>query len=159
MSKAKVQEKATVKEIAERYPRDESSLVMILQDIQTEYSHLPREMLREVSKLLHVPLAKVFGVATFYRAFSLTPRGRHQVKVCKGTACHVRGAQLIQNELERSLKIQAGDTTPDGLFSIEIVNCVGACAMAPVVVVDEDYHPEVRPDRVKRILRGYDEGE
>ena len=157
MKDANAQGTASVKEIAERYPKDESSLVMVLQDIQTERNHLPKETLREVSELLDVPLSRVFGVATFYRAFSLTPRGKHQIKICKGTACHVRGAQLIQNETERVLGIGEGETTPDGGFSIEVVNCVGACAMAPVLLVDEEYHAEVRPDRVRKIIGKYDE--
>ena len=157
MSDETARRKTAVASIVERYPKDEASLVMVLQDIQTELNHLPKEAIREVADLLEVPLSRVFGVATFYRAFSLIPRGRHQIRICKGTACHVRGAQLIQNETERLLGIAAGETTSDGNFSIECVNCVGACAMAPVVVIDEDYHAELRPNRVRKILGKYDE--
>ena len=141
-----------LKPILNRYPRNEKSLIMILQDIQEEYNYLPPEVLQEVAKEINVPKASVFGVATFYKAFSLEPRGKEIIKVCMGTACHVRGAPLIKDELERRLDIKAGHTTKDLRYSLELVNCVGACAMAPVAIVGETYHPNLGPDELKNII-------
>ena len=139
--------------ILERYPREEKSLIMILQDIQEEYNYLPPDVLQEVAKEINVPKARVFGVATFYKAFSLKPRGKEIIKVCMGTACHVRGAPLIKDELERQLNIKAGQTTKDHRYSLELVNCVGACAMAPVAIVGDTYYPNLGPDKLKKIIR------
>jgi len=143
---------AAIAAILARYPRDPSSLVMLLQDIQDAFNHLPCEALEEVARALGVPRAQVFSVATFYKVFSLTPKGRRIVRVCKGTACHVRGAQLVADECERVLGVAPGTTTPDGEFTLEVVNCVGACAMAPVVVVGEQYHGAVKTSRVRKLL-------
>jgi NADH:ubiquinone oxidoreductase subunit E len=140
--------------ILERYPREESSLIMILQDVQAEYNYLPPEVLKVVAKEIDVPKAKVFGVATFYKAFSLEPRGKEIIKVCMGTACHVRGAPLIRDELERMLGIKAGQTTRDLKFTLELVNCVGACAMAPVAIIGDTYYPNLTPDKLKKIIKG-----
>ncbi len=143
---------AAVEAIIARYPREPASLVMLLQDIQDAFRFLPCEALEQVAAALGVTRSQVFSVATFYKVFSLTPKGRSVVRVCKGTACHVRGAQLVADECERLLGVVPGGTTPDRAFTLEIVNCVGACAMAPVVVVGETYHGAVKPSRVKRIL-------
>jgi NADH-quinone oxidoreductase subunit E len=143
---------AAVAELLARYPHDASSLVMLLQDIQDTFNYLPCEALEQVARSLGVPRAQVFSVATFYKVFSLTPKGRRIVRVCKGTACHVRGAQLVADECERVLGVAAGETTGDGEFTLEVVNCVGACAMAPVVVVGEQYHGAVKPSRVRKLL-------
>lgn len=144
--------------ILERYSRDASQLVAILQDIQAEYNWLPKEALEEVSQGLGIPLSRVFSVATFFRAFSLRPRGRHLIQVCLGTACHVRGAPRILEQMERELGIRPGEVTEDLQFSLETVNCVGACALGPVVIVDGDYHGQMSPDRVKEILKKYSKG-
>jgi len=141
--------------VLERYSRDASQLVAILQDIQAEYNWLPKEALEEVSQELGIPLSRVFSVATFFRAFSLRPRGRHLIHVCLGTACHVRGAPRILEQMERQLGIRPGEMTEDLQFSLETVNCVGACALGPVVIVDGDYHGQMTPDRVKEILKKY----
>jgi len=141
--------------VLERYSRDASQLVAILQDIQAEYNWLPKEALEEVSQELGIPLSRVFSVATFFRAFSLRPRGRHLIHVCLGTACHVRGAPRILEQMERELGIRPGEMTEDLQFSLETVNCVGACALGPVVIVDGDYHGQMTPDKVKEILRKY----
>ncbi len=122
--------------ILDRYPSDPKFLVSVLQDIQLSYRYLPRPALELVAVKLHVPLSKVYGVATFYKAFSLTPRGEKVLRVCTGTACHIRGAPLILNELQNRLGIKPGETTEDLQFSLEAVNCVGACALAPVVMVN-----------------------
>jgi len=145
--------RAPLQEILAKYPPKESNLIMVLQDVQEAYRHLPPEILVDVAKAMQVPKAKVFGVATFYKAFSLEPRGETSVRVCLGTACHVRGGLLLMDELKRTLGIGAGETTSDGKYTLEAVNCVGACAMAPVVVVNDTYHGNVRPDGVKKLLR------
>ncbi len=138
--------------ILARYPKAPASLVMLLQDIQEAYNYLPCEALQQVADELKVPHSQVFSVATFYKVFSLTPKGRTIVRVCKGTACHVRGAQLITDECERLLGLRPGETADDLEFTLEVVNCVGACAMAPVVVVGEKYHGAVKPNRVRKVL-------
>jgi NADH:ubiquinone oxidoreductase subunit E len=145
--------RAPLEQILAKYPPKESNLIMVLQDVQEAYRHLPPEILVDVAKAMQVPKAKVFGVATFYKAFSLEPRGEISVKVCLGTACHVRSGLLIMDELKRALGIGAGETTSDGKYTLEAVNCVGACAMAPVVVVNDTYYGNVRPDGVKKVLR------
>lgn len=130
---------APVEAILARYPRVEPSLIQVLQDVQRAYNYLPCEILTRVAGELGVPLAKVFSVATFYKAFSLTPQGRTIIKVCTGTACHIRGAPQLIEEVERRLGLKPGGTTEDMAFSLQTVNCVGACAMAPVVIVGEKY--------------------
>ncbi|HPY19671.1 MAG TPA: NAD(P)H-dependent oxidoreductase subunit E, partial [Polyangiaceae bacterium] len=144
---------AKVDAILERYPADESSLVMVLQDVQSHFHFLPSEALEHVADRLDLPRSKVFSVATFYKVFSLSPKGRTVIQVCKGTACHVRGAQLLEDELSRQLRIRAGETTEDGAFTLETVNCVGACAMAPVVVTGQSIHAEVVPAKIRTLLK------
>ena len=144
---------AKVDAILDRYPNNESSLVMVLQDVQTQFHFLPAEALERIASRLDLPTSKVYSVATFYKVFSLSPKGRTVIQVCKGTACHVRGAQLIEDELSRRLRIKAGETTPDGSFTLESVHCVGACAMAPVVISGTNYHANVAPSKVGKILK------
>jgi len=146
-------DRAQVEAILGRYPRDESSLVMVLQDIQAEFRFLPCEALEQVAQELCVPRSRVFSVSTFYKVFSHEPRGRTVIQICKGTACHVRGAELIEHELCRELNLPVGGTTEDGELTIETVNCVGACALAPVVVTGDRYHADVKPSRIRRLLR------
>jgi NADH-quinone oxidoreductase subunit E len=141
-------------EILDRYPRRKESLIAVLQDIQQEYHFLPSEALKATAKALDVPLSKVFSVSTFYNAFSLYPRGEKVIRVCMGTTCHIRGARLIQDQLENRLSIKAGQTTPDLKFTLEAVNCVGACAMAPVVIVNGKYFGSVKVSDHKKLLRG-----
>jgi NADH-quinone oxidoreductase subunit E len=140
-------------EIFDRYPNSQESLIAVLQDIQKEYQYLPCEALTETARVLNVPLSKVFSVSTFYNAFSLNPRGETVIRVCVGTACHIRGARLIQDQIESLLNIKAGETTPDMKFTVEVVACVGACAMAPVVIVDEKYHGSVKVSNVKKLVK------
>jgi len=140
-------------EIFDRYPNKPESLIAILQDIQKEYHYLPCEALRETSTKLEVPLSKVFSVSTFYNAFSLVPRGKTVIRICKGTACHIRGAHQIQYQFENLLGIKAGETSKDLNYTLEVVNCVGACAMAPVVIVNNKYHGTVNVSNVKRLLK------
>lgn len=142
--------------ILDSYQRDKAMLVSILQDIQAEYNYLPGESLLEVSKELDVPLSQIYSVATFFKAFSLTPRGRHIINVCLGTACHVRGAARILETFERELDINRGATTKDLNYTLETVNCVGACALGPMVMVDGDYLGEMNIEKVKPLLESYD---
>lgn len=139
--------------IVGRYKASRDSLISILQDIQSEYHYLPEEALRRVASILELPDIQVYGVATFFRAFSLKPRGEHIVTVCLGTACHVRSAPAVLDELKRQLGIEPGDTTDDMNFTLETVNCLGACALGPIVVIDGNYHGEMTPGKVKDILK------
>ncbi len=139
MSVAACGDAARLDAILARYPHEEPSLIQVLQDVQRAYRYLPCDVLARVAAELSVPVSKVFSVATFYKAFALAPRGRTVVRVCTGTACHIRGAAQIAEEVVRALHVAPGETTPDGEFSIETVNCVGACAMAPVLIVGERY--------------------
>ncbi len=141
-------------DIFKRHPQDASSLIMILQDIQKEYRYLPCDALKETAATLQVPLSKVFSVATFYNAFSMNPKGEKVVRICVGTACHIRGAKLIQDQIENELKIKPGQTTPDMKFTLEVVACVGACAMAPVVIVNDQYHGSVKVTGAKKLVKG-----
>lgn len=142
-----------VKSFITRYKNEKKALISILQDIQAEYNYLPQEALRFVSETMGIPLIDVIGVATFYRAFSLEPRGKHLITVCLGTACHVRGGYKILEEFERKLNIEAGETTPDSQFTLETVACLGCCAIGPVVVIDGDYHAQATIRIVSAILK------
>ncbi|MBW1808701.1 MAG: NAD(P)H-dependent oxidoreductase subunit E [Deltaproteobacteria bacterium] len=142
-----------VSQVANKHKGKRGSLISILQDIQDKYHYLPTQALEEVSQLTGHSLVDIYGVATFYKSFTLTPRGRHLVSVCLGTACHVRGAPQIAEEFERQLKIKAGETTSDKQFSLETVNCLGACALGPIVVVDGHYFSKVSSAKVKQILK------
>jgi NADH-quinone oxidoreductase subunit E len=134
------------------YPAAEQSLIQVLQDVHRAYNYLPCDVLARVAEALDVPLAKVFSVATFYRAFSLAPQGRTVVRVCTGTACHIRGAAQLLEELERRLGVKAGETTADMGFTVKTVNCVGACAMAPVLIVGDRYHGAAQPAKMAKYL-------
>jgi NADH-quinone oxidoreductase subunit E len=131
---------------------EESALITILQEIQDLYDYLPAWALRYVSEKLDVPLIQVYGVASFYDAFHLTPRGKHLVRVCLGTACYLRGSARVLETLERELGIEEGETTPDLEFSLQAVRCLGACALAPVVTVDDQYFAKMTSRRVSRVL-------
>jgi NADH-quinone oxidoreductase subunit E len=144
---------AKLDEILGLHADDPSSLIMVLQDVQREYSYLPMEALQRVGGALGVPLAKIHAVATFYKAFSLIPKGKNTLRVCLGTACHIRGAKQIVDEVDRLVHIKPGETSEDMNFSLETVNCVGACAMAPVFIVNETYHGKARITRLARILK------
>ena len=139
-------------EIIERHPQNPQSLIMVLQEIQKEYNYLPCDALTRTAEKLNVPLSKVFSVSTFYNAFSLNKRGEKVIRLCVGTACHIRGAQQIQEHLEEKLKIKAGETTKDEKITLEVVSCVGACALAPVVIVNEKTHGSVQISRVGKLI-------
>ncbi len=145
-----------VQAIVEKYGGDKGQLVSILQDIQGEFCYLPKEALEEAAKLMDIPMSQVYGVATFFKAFSLTPRGRHLVKVCLGTACHVRGANKVVDKMELDLGIKRSETTSDLKYTLETVNCVGCCALGPMVMIDDKYHGQITSDKVSPLLAKYE---
>jgi len=147
--------KQKITSILDSYERDKGMLVAILQDIQTEYNYLPKESLGQISEGLDIPMTQVYSVATFFKAFSLKPRGRHIINVCLGTACHVRGAGRVIEEMGRQLDINPGETTEDFRFTMETVNCVGACALGPIVIIDGKYSGQMKTDKVKTLLESY----
>ena len=142
--------------IVSRYEKSEESLLAILQDFQKEFRYVPEEGMQRLGEVLNVSESKIYAMGTFYKALSLEPKGKHTVKVCRGTACHLKGAGQIMETIERGLGVKRNHTTKDMRFTIESVNCVGACAMAPVVVVDEDYHGHTRPSKVVDLLNKID---
>lgn len=147
--------KTRLNPILKKYNNDSGMLVSILQDVQAALGYLPREAIVDVSKLLNVPLTQVYSVATFFKAFTLIPRGRHQIQVCLGTACHVRGSERVLETFERELGIKPGESDKDLTFSLETVNCVGACALGPIVIIDGNYSGDVKNDSVKPLLAKY----
>jgi len=162
-SGAQAQEEVDSKDILmilEKHTKDRGGLIAVLEEIQTEYGYLPEKALRMVGDTTGRSLVDIYGVATFYRSFSLKPRGKHLICACLGTACHVRGAPRVVEEFERQLGIEAGQTTADNEFTLETVNCLGACALGPVVVIDGHYFSKVRKSRVSQLLeqalKGFD---
>ncbi|MGA1839462.1 MAG: NAD(P)H-dependent oxidoreductase subunit E [bacterium] len=147
---------SVVVEIVDKYKRNSSFLIGMLQDVQAQFNYLPKEALICISEITNIPLNRIYNVVTFYTAFSLVPRGRHIINVCMGTACHVRGAGKILEELERFLGISAGETTEDMKFTLETVNCLGACALGPVIVIDGEYFGKVTPDKINLILSKFE---
>lgn len=134
-------------------PAEPDQLIEVLQDVQAASGYVSEEAIRAISDQLGVPLIEVYRVASFYKAFSLEPRGRHLVLVCMGTACHVRGAPRMLDEVLGQLDVAPGETTEDGLFTVETVNCLGACALGPVVVVDGEYHDHMTPGKLRKLIR------
>jgi len=146
---------AATDRIVDGYGADRTYLIHVLQDLQEEFDYLPRPSLERVAERLQVPLAEVLRVATFYAAFSLEPRGEHVITVCMGTACHVRGARAVLERLQEALNVQAGRTTEDGKFTLETVNCLGACALGPLISVDGQYHGKMTPGKVQTVLKEF----
>lgn len=141
--------------IMSRYEGEPADLIPVLQDIQEEFNYLPAEELKVVAQRLKVPLTQIYSVATFYKGFSLEPRGVHHVQVCHGTTCYLHGSQRLQEGVIRRLGLEPDQTTPDGQFSLEKVKCVGKCGAAPVLAVDQDYFGEVGVDTLTKILKTY----
>lgn len=142
-----------VREIVLTYNSDKAFLVPILQDVQKEFNYLPKKALERVSVFLDLPLSLIYEVATFYKAFSLTPRGEHQLTLCVGTACHVRGAPILANHIERILEIKPGETSANLKYSFNTVNCVGACALGPILDVDGEYHGKMTISKSNKLLK------
>lgn len=143
--------------ILRRHGYRDSSLIAILQDIQSEYNYLPEGALKKVAEGIDIPFSRVYSAATFFKAFSLEPRGKHLVTVCLGTACHVRGGPKIVEQIGRILGIGPGDTTKDQKFTLETVNCLGCCAIGPIMVVDGKYFGEVTSAKIDSILKKYED--
>jgi NADH-quinone oxidoreductase subunit E len=141
-----------MEEILIRFAPTQKELIPILHAIQAEYGYIPKESIARISRFLRISESEIFGVLTFYKGFSLEPRGKFLITVCLGTACHVRGGAIIAAELERRLRIKAGGTTPDRMFTLETVNCLGCCAIGPVVVVNGIYHARVTLKKVEGVL-------
>lgn len=146
------QEKTRLAKLLKNRQGASCDLIEVLQDLQREYNYLPEEALRFVSDRLEVPLIEVFRVANFYKAFTLKPHGRHLVTVCMGTACHVRGAPKFLDEVLGQLKVGPGETTADGEFTVETVNCLGACALGPVVVLDGKYYDHMTTVKLRALI-------
>src|SRR5512139_490817 len=145
-----------VSEIVDRHGAKRERMIAILLDCQEEYYHLPREVLEAVSAEVDVPLTSVLAIATFFKAFSLKPIGRYPIRVCNGTACNIKGGPLLVDALERDLKIGKGETTPDNLFGLDTLNCVGCCGLAPVITVGQDVHGKVKISTVPKMVKQYE---
>jgi NADH-quinone oxidoreductase subunit E len=148
-----------VREIVERYESDTGMLIPMLQDLQAARGYLPEEELRGIARELELPLVRVYGIARFYASFRLSPSGRHEVTLCMGTVCHLKGAARISEVICDEYGIEPGGTTKDRLFTLQAVNCVGACALAPVMVVDGKYYDAVTPRKALAVLRGLEAGD
>jgi len=143
-------------EMIDGYEGKKGSLIQLLLDLQSEFNWISKDTLQEISERLKIPRSRIYRIASFYEAMSLVPIGKHKVSVCMGTACQVRGSGMILDRTESKLKIKQGGTTPDMRFTLKRVNCLGCCAIGPVMVVDDDYHGRVTSDRVERIIKKYD---
>lgn len=152
------EEWARVDRVIERYRDKAGALIPVLEEVQSITGYLPEEVQRRVSRGLGIPLSHVFGVVTFYSFFTMKPRGKHQIRLCLGTACHVRGAQRNIEGLSHMLAVKAGECTPDREFGLEVVRCLGACGLAPVMMIDEDIHRQVKEARLSEIVDQYREG-
>ncbi|MCX7804709.1 MAG: NAD(P)H-dependent oxidoreductase subunit E [Planctomycetota bacterium] len=146
-------EKDLIGEILDRYGRQKGMLIPMMQDIQKEFGYLPRERLVELARRLGVPLSQVYHVATFYASFSLAPRGRHNITLCVGTVCYLKGAGQIADAIRKEFEVEPGGTSPDRMFTFSPVNCVGACALAPVMVVDDKYYGGMTVETAIKTLR------
>ncbi len=144
-----------INRILRNYPAEEHYSLAIMQDLQHEFQYIPREGLEALSDYLSVPLSSLYSMATFYKALSLKPKGKHIIKLCDGTACHIRGSMTLVEGITRSLGISDGETTEDGVFSLELVNCLGSCALAPVMVVDDTYYGKMTMEKLPEVLNSY----
>ena len=145
-----------VDQIIDKYAAEEGVLIQVLLDVQRELNWIPKDVIKRISERLEIPATQIYRVASFYKAMSLTPIGRHLVQVCLGTACHVRGGPKVLDKAEQMLDIKAGDTTEDMKFTLQRVNCLGCCALGPVMVVDGEYHGKLPVAKVEEILESYD---
>jgi NADH-quinone oxidoreductase subunit E len=139
--------------ILDNYKEKQGTLISLMQDINDEYKYLPEEILREVSRELDIPISRFFSLATFYSCFRLEPMGKHHVCACVGTACHVRGAPLVVDTIERELGIKSGETTADGEYTLDSVNCVGACALGPLVTIDGEFYGNMDQKKIKKVFK------
>lgn len=144
-----------VKKLVEEWKNKEGSLIMILHEIQDHHGYVPRELSLELSQMLGVPLARIYEVVTFYNYFKLSPPGKYNISVCMGTACYLKGAQELLDELKMLLDVSEGQSTKDGLFHLDVVRCLGCCGLAPVVKIDEKIYGKVKKEELKEILANY----
>ena len=144
-------------EILKEYKGRPGALIPVLHQAQELFGFVPIEVQKRVAEGLDTELSEVYGVVTFYSLFSLQPRGEHEIGVCKGTACYVKGSEKVLDRLEDDLGIEAGETTPDGKYSIEVMRCVGACGLGPVVTVDDDIYARVKPEKLNEVLARYED--
>jgi NADH-quinone oxidoreductase subunit E len=145
-----------IDQIIDKHKGEASSVIQVLLEIQRENRWLPGEVLERVSEKLGVPLSRIQHIVTFYKAFSLVPKGRHEVHVCMGTACHVRGAPRVLDTVEDIIGIKPGETSSDMKFSLKTVNCVGCCSLGPVMVIDGEYHGKLAPAKLEEVLKNYE---
>jgi len=143
--------------ILAHHRRGRPPLIPILQEVQEKFGYLPREAMLEIANFMQIATSTIYSVATFYNQFRFTPIGRHPIKVCMGTACHMKGGRLVLEALERELEIKVGDTTPDEEFSLDRVACIGCCVLAPVTVISEGIYPKMTPFKVEEVLTGFKE--
>lgn len=141
--------------IIEKYKGKPGGLIPVLEEAQVALEYLPISVQKKIAGGLNLPLSRVYGVVTFYSFFTMTPRGKHTVRICLGTACYVRGGKALSDQLKKEFGIEEGETTPDRMFTLETVRCLGACGLGPVIVVDENVHGRVKPAKVKEILSQY----
>ena len=142
--------------IENQFDNNKENLIMILQAIQKQFNYLPRPALNYLATKIGIPYSKIYGVATFYATFSLEPRGRNIISICTGTACHVRGAERIREQISENLHITNGQTTPDKRFTLETVRCIGCCSLGPVVKINDDMHARINTDAVEKVLDQYE---
>ncbi|NLZ15855.1 MAG: NAD(P)H-dependent oxidoreductase subunit E [Erysipelotrichaceae bacterium] len=155
MAKLQPQAVKLITEIVERFKDEPTPTMMILEEIQREYGYVPLEVQELVSQLTGIPVSEIYGVVTFYSFFSMVPKGKYVVGVCLGTACYVKGSQLVSDKFSEVLGIKPGETTADGLFTLDHLRCIGACAVAPAVSINGKVYPQVKVDNVKKIVEDY----
>ena len=144
-----------MEKILSEFSKNQRELIHLLHEIQKEFGYIPAHSISQISRQLKISESEIYGVLTFYKAFTLKPRGKHLVTICMGTACHVRGAPMILDEFRRKLGVEPGETTEDNLFTLETVNCVGACALGPIAIVDGDYHGQMKTRNVDKIIEKF----
>ncbi len=148
-----------IKSIAKRWEGKRGNLIMVLHELQDEYGYIPRDAALALSEVMDIPLARIYEVISFYHLFNLNPPGKHKISVCMGTACYLKGAPLLIEELKKLLGVDEGGTTEDGLFQLEVVRCLGCCGLAPVIMVDDKVFGKVRPEEVSGVLSQYMESQ
>jgi NADH:ubiquinone oxidoreductase subunit E len=148
-------DEAKINGILSRYEGDPADLIPVLQDVQDEYNYLPKDELKQVARHLNLPLTQIYGVATFYKMFSLIPKGNNQIKVCLGTTCHLKGGPRLVDSVSSRIGCEPGYTSKDGNFSLETVGCLGSCAQAPVMMINDKYFARVTVDKVPKVLKPY----
>jgi NADH-quinone oxidoreductase subunit E len=156
---AETDEKIDLSEIVERWKEKKGSLIMVLHGIQNRYGYVPRSVAKELSELMDIPLARIYEVITFYNYFKLNPPGKYTISVCQGTACYLKGADMLVDEIKKTLGINVDETTDDGLFHLEEVRCLGCCGLAPVVKINDRTYGNLKPDEIPEILSEYMGGE